>query len=301
MQFGKELTIAAALALTANAQITAAGCSNLQSVFTAFGFPTAASGTVNQAFTGCGCSFAVTATNGSSAAASCQIIGDVWTIYSLSVSSPPTTLSAFPPVLVTNANSPGFEWTQSLAFTNNALTGNALVLSESLPSRTSTLDLSNNPGLAQWPALNLQGQIPNLSFQTITLTGDPNLCCPAQGTNGNLPTCIPASTPRCAASTAVPNLTATAPNNGNPPATGTSNNSGVNVWVAPTPSLVPYISPINAPGTIVVIAIGVLLFVGGFVLGGVMYFSRKNQKPVIVFDEDLELENGKGNKVGPSA
>ncbi|KAJ3032197.1 UNVERIFIED_CONTAM: hypothetical protein HDU68_000036 [Siphonaria sp. JEL0065] len=276
MQFGRELTILAALVLTANAQITAAGCSNLQSVFTAFGFRTAATAAINQAFTGCGCSFSVTATNGSSAAATCQIVGDVWTIYSLAVSSPPTTLSAFPPVLVTNANSPGFEWTQSL-------------------------DLSNNPGLAQWPALNLQGQIPNLSFQTITLTGDPNLCCPAQGTNGNLPACIPASTPRCTASAVVPSSTATVSSNGNPPTTGTSNNGGVNVWVAPTPSLVPYISPINAPGTIVVISIGVLLFIGGFVLGGVMYYSRKNQKPVVILDEDLELENGKGNRVGPSA
>ncbi|KAI9351347.1 hypothetical protein BDR26DRAFT_850908 [Obelidium mucronatum] len=111
MQF---VILAVALAHIVNAQISTAGCTNLRAVFTAFGFTTAPTTAVNTAFTSCGCSFTVTVPAGSTAAAACQLTSDVWSINSVSISRPPNTLSAFPPVLVAPSNSAGFEWCQSL-------------------------------------------------------------------------------------------------------------------------------------------------------------------------------------------
>ncbi|KAJ3285115.1 hypothetical protein HDU79_007583 [Rhizoclosmatium sp. JEL0117] len=297
---------AAVLAATVQAQISATGCSNLRSVFTSFGFTTADTAAVNAAFTGCGCSFSVTATGSASAGATCYQPTDPavpWSVQSISVSAPPTTLSSFPPVLLsTPSNAVGFEWLQRLSFTNNAISGNILLQAEELPTRTSAFDISNNPNLAQWPALNSQGTVPNLSFTTITMNGDSQLCCPVQAGIS----CVPSTLPACSASgaritsttgIAAPRATTTTAGVVQPaqtqPVDSSSDAATTTVGVYVKPTLIPYVSPINAPGTIFVLFLAALMFGGGLLMGVYFYIVRRNQKPVQLKDDDVELEADK--------
>ncbi|KAJ3073350.1 hypothetical protein HDU98_001763 [Podochytrium sp. JEL0797] len=297
-----------------NAQISAAGCNNLRQVFTAWGFATATTATVNPSFAGCGCSFSVSAPAnspaGATAAATCALntaANPPWSIDSLTITSPPTTLTAFPAPLVSGTTAAaGFEYTQSLTFTNNALAGSALVQAEQLPPNSVSLDISNNPNLANWPILNSAGSVPVLSFSTISMTGDPALCCPAQSALFSH-VCIPATATPCPApptnATTVAVVTSAAMATGNAVVTASPSGPLVALYTLSSITEIPYISPISAPGTIVVLTIGIILFVGGFVLGTVMWYTRKTQKTVVMSAYDLEDVDGRKSlpRVPPQA
>ncbi|KAJ3199600.1 hypothetical protein HDU82_000299 [Entophlyctis luteolus] len=72
--------------------------------------------------------------------------------------------------------------------------------------------------------------------------------------------------------------------------TGTAVANTVVGFTAVTYTPIPYVSAINAPGTIFVIILGILLFVGGTVIGAYMWYSRKHQKPVKIDDEFEEFQ-----------
>ncbi|KAI9351344.1 hypothetical protein BDR26DRAFT_890994 [Obelidium mucronatum] len=69
-----------------NGQISPQGCKNLLSVFTAWGFSSKLSNSVNTYWTNCGCSFVVDIPKGTQAAATCSETADPqipWSIASM--------------------------------------------------------------------------------------------------------------------------------------------------------------------------------------------------------------------------
>ncbi|KAJ3137641.1 hypothetical protein HK100_000553 [Physocladia obscura] len=235
---------AALTALGAQAVLTTAGCANLEGIFVAFGFTAATTGST-ASITGCGCTFALTIPTGSAASATCSGTSVV-----------------------------------SLALTNNALTGSALIFAEDLPPLTSSLDISENPDLSQWPTLDNVGNVPVLSFTILNQTGDAQLCCPS-------------ATITCTPTTAVCTSATAAGSSSSSTSLTVNSDGGVVAYTIGTYSPIPYISSLNAPGTIFVIILGVCVFIGGTILATVMWYTRKTQKPVKLDDSEFELDRGK--------
>ncbi|KAJ3076143.1 hypothetical protein HDU98_005562 [Podochytrium sp. JEL0797] len=168
------------LAQTSLAELSIAGCTNVETVITSFGFTTTPTAAVNPTYTGCGCQFAVNVPAGSAVTASCHLVAStgLWSIESLAISNPPITRGSFPALLVWATPAEGFAAAQTLSFTNNALTGNALSMGDHLPPLVSYIDVSNNPTLGQWPGVAANGQAPNYSVRAVFQTGNTNPCCP---------------------------------------------------------------------------------------------------------------------------
>ncbi|KAJ3233369.1 hypothetical protein HDU81_002302 [Chytriomyces hyalinus] len=279
--------------------LSTTGCANLRSVFTSFGFPTAASTTASSTFPQCGCRFTVTATGGQKAEAMCgetnstdAAVGD-WTVSVIRIANPPAVLAQFPSVLITpganQANPDGFGRLKELAFTNNALTGAALRGAEALPTWVNVLDISYNPNLQPFSSVSEAGTAPYYSFEFVTQEGNPNVCCPSSANPDIAIKCQPGQGVTCpnilftgtlSSSTALA-PTSTSPSNSQPSAESPS---------APSPlysdPVVPFIAPVNAPGTILMIALLSSVVFGALITGAVMWYSMKHQAPVTIALDD---------------